>query len=440
MVKPVYIFINGAELTGYTDMRLKRSKDQFTGDLSFSVFMGYMPTAPVLASVTRGAEVIVYIGGQIAFYGTLDRRKDSGTRKGKPGTTRSEEPVASDLTVGPNEYTVRFSARGKAKTLVDSSHQHPTTNELQTTNQKLIQKLVEPFGVELDWQAEEKDIKRWRLRDGGRVMDEIQRLCEQFSLYVHETADGKLRIQDKAGTSSGEPIMLGRNILSFSSEQSADMERQEVQVKGQLIDKDKWGDEAVIPTVKKVKDGSVPGVSPITVQLYGDAPDDLIEKRAEYEANKRASQAKRVSVEVFHVQQSGGAPWDIGEQHFVSIPPVGVSMMMEIVDLEYVVDADKTLMTNITLAPPPVSGTGSVTPSAALGLSALPEFLADAQSVVNTAIPAALLASWAGPSLTAVSLIPTVANVVVDVLDSIVTATKLRPPAKLPAGFKGTNE
>lgn len=422
-------------------MRLKRSKDQWTGELTVSVFMGYMPTGPVLASVTRGAEVIVYIGSQLAFVGELDRRKDSGTKPGKPGATRTAEPATSDLSIGPTEYTVRFSARGKCKVLVDSSHQHPTTNELKTTNQDLIKKLVEPFEIEVDWQAEVKEIKRWRLRDGGRVMDEVQRLCEQFSLYVHEKADGSLLILDKAGTAQGEPIMLGRNILTFGAEQSADQERQEVQVKGQLIDKDKWGDDAVIPTVKKVKDGSVPGKSPITVQLYGDAPDDLIQKRAEYEANKRAAQAKRVTVEVFHVQQAGGAPWDIGVQHFVSIPPVGISMVMEIVDLEYTVDADKTLKTSLTLAPPPVSNTGSVGGSMAAGLDVLTEFANTVQTQTDTTIPTALSASWAGPSLVAVVVAPTVA-LVADALAALddVNNTRAKPPSKLPPSFKGSGE
>lgn len=439
--KPVYIFVNGSELIGYTDMRLKRSKDKWTGELTFSVFMGYMPTEPVLSSVTRGASVMVYIGSQLAFVGELDRRKDSGTKPGEEGSTRSEESVQSDLSIGPTEYTVRFSARGKCKVLVDSSHQHPTTNELKTTNEDLLRKLLAPFEIELDWQAETKEIKRWRLRDGGRVMDEVQRLAEQFSLYVHEKADGSLLIIDKAGTAQGSPIMLGHNILTFSAEQSADQERQEVQVKGQLIDKDKWGDDAVIPTVKKVKDSSVPGMSPITVQLYGDAPNDLIEKRAEYEANKRAAQAKRVSVEVFHVQQPSGAPWDIGVQHFVSIPPVGISMVMEIVDLEYYVDADKTLKTSLTLAPPPVSKTGSVGGSFTSGLDVLQEFTNAMQTQPPTGIPTALAASWAGPQLIAAVVAPTVAIIAgaLDALDDV-NNTRKKPPATLPPSFKGSGE
>jgi hypothetical protein len=70
--------------------------------------------------------------------------------------------------------------------------------------------------------------------------------------------------------------------------------------------------------------------------------------------NNRTAKANQMVIEVFHLQQENGEPWDIGVQHYVEIPPAGIFDVMEISQVTYVVESDKTLKTEITLVPAPV--------------------------------------------------------------------------------------
>jgi prophage tail gpP-like protein len=434
VAKPVHIFIDRKELIGCTGLTLKRSKNQLTGQLDIDVFMGWLPEAPVLEEVTRGQEVLVYIGGHLAFTGKIDRRKDTGVKKARDSRGRftgGNTGSGSSLSIGADSYTVKMSCRGKTSALIDSSHQNPTT-VLRPSNKGLFDDFLRPWGLEVEWEADEIELHRHRLRDGARVVDEIQRLAEMTSLYVFESREGTLKVTDGPPEASGEPISLGTNILSFSTDQAADTERSEVLVKGQLTRPEQWGEAAVVPTLQRVADEATKLFSPITVQHYGEATDELLERRANYEANKRASESKRITVEVFHVQQTDGAPWDIGVKHYVEIPPAGVFGEFEVVELTYHISNDKTLKTTLTLAPPPVKPK----PKATGALSSLPDSNPD---IANTRkgkydVSGNFADSWQGPRLVGKEAANTKAQS--KILDTI-ERSRSRAPTSLPPSFTG---
>lgn len=425
MVKPVHVFVDRKELIGYTGMTLTRSKNDMTGQLDIDVFMGWLPDEPVMDQVTRGQEILVYIGGHLAFTGVIDRRQDKASKS------------TASTSVGPDQYSVSFNCRGKTRAIVDNSHQETETTILRPTNKSVFERLLRPWDVPLEWEADVIDLDRVRLRDGARVADELQRLAEQTSLYVFETRDGSVKVTDKPGEEQGEPIVLGINVLSFNTDQAADVEHSEVLVKGQRTDPQTWGEEAVTPTLQRVADSVVPDFRPLTVQFFGNATDELLSRRANYEANKRMSQSKRVTVEVFHVQQSDGSPWDIGDRHYVELPPAGVFGEFEVVDVRYTIQNDKTLKTNLTLAPLPATPKSPDAASGTLGsLDELPtgdSFRARAFRYGTST----LANSWAGPALAVATT--TVAAAADQILDGIEQA-QTRPIKQLPPGFQGADE
>ena len=420
----VQVFIDGQRMEGFTDLRLQRSKQATTGTLSLSVFMSYMPDAPVMGQVTRGQKVYVYIGGHLAFNGIIDRRQDTGESAGEPGTTRSENGGGgssgggNSISIGPTEYTLRFECRGKTKTLIDCSHQHSQSTILQTSARQVFEDLVQPFGIALDWQAEDVDLNRVRLRDGGRVTDELERVAEMCGLYYHETRDGKLRVVDRQTQDQGEALILGTNILTFSTSQESDQERKKVKVKGQKNDNDAWGEQAVLETYKEEADESVIEDTPLTVQMYGNGTDDHLQRRIDYEVNKRAQESKKIEIEVFDVLQSDGSPWDIGNLHYVQIPPAGIFGTFEVTNLSYTVDADKTLKTSLTLAPTTTKSSGGQRNDL---LGSLPSSLDDAlTNGVSQGIQAGygvLAQSWGAPALVSVNpqeIVTELANLLLD--------------------------
>jgi prophage tail gpP-like protein len=362
---PVVIAIGGSALDTWTEMTLQRSKDELTGSLSVTIFAGAMQSAPMIRAAKCGAEITVYIAGQLAFCGTVDKREGSGTKKGKKGAddTNKKEGKGTDGTklsvnIGPNEYTIKLSARGKTKRLIDSSHQHPTTNMMQPTTKEVVEKLIEPWQVQLEWKGETIKLDKQRFRDGARVFDELQRIAVENCYFMYETREGKLRVTDGVGTESGsgDPLILGENILTFSAEQSEDKAKSKVKVKGQRSKKNIRGKKALEKTHKTVSNSKVKNKSTQTVQHYGDATDKELERRARFEMNKRNSESQKITIEVFHVQTPSGQPWDIGNCHYVEVPPEGIFDMFECTELTYHVNAEKELKTTLTLSPPPSSG------------------------------------------------------------------------------------
>jgi prophage tail gpP-like protein len=403
-MKPVVITIGGGELTNWTEMTLQRSKDELTGSLSVSIFAGAMPPSPLIRQAKAGAEIQVYIAGQLAFTGSIDKRQGSGAKKGEKGTRAGGEDNhggSMSVSIGPNEYTIKLSARGKTKRLIDSSHQHPTTNMLKPTTKEVVEKLVEPWKTQVEWKGEVIKLDKQRFRDGARVVDELHRVALENCYFMYETRDGKLRVTDGVGSESGggDALILGQNILTFSAEQSEDEAKSKVKVKGQRSDKDKWGEEALLKTFKEVQDSWVKDFVPLTVQHYGDADDKTLERRARFEMNKRSTESKKITIDVFHVQTPSGQPWDIGNTHYVEVPPEGIFDVFECTELTYHVNAEKELKTTLTLSPPPSGGSGGS--GGGFGLSSLPLNMGQArrnQSGV-TMVADQFPAPWSSPML-----------------------------------------
>jgi prophage tail gpP-like protein len=367
MMPPVVICIGGSALDTWTEMTLQRSKDEMTGSLSVSIFAGAMQSGPMIAAAKCGADISVYIAGQLAFCGTIDKRSGSGTKKGKKGADEENQKEGKgasgtqmSVSISATEYTVKLSARGKTKRLIDSSHQHPTTNMMQPTTKEVVEKLIEPWQIQTEWKGEVIKLDKVRFRDGALVLSELQRIATEYCYFMYESRDGKLVVCDGvAGTTSGgEPLILGQNILTFSAEQSEDKAKSEVKVKGQRTKKDIRGKKAVEKTHKTVKNQKVKSKNLLTIPHYGDATDKELERRARFEMNKRNSASQKITIEVFHVQSPGGTPWDIGNCHYVEVPPEGIFDMFECTELTYHVNAEKELKTTLTLSPPPSGGSG----------------------------------------------------------------------------------
>jgi prophage tail gpP-like protein len=361
-MKPVVIAIGGNVLETWTEMTLERKKEDLTGSLNVTIFGGALPPAPMATSAKCGAEITCYIGGQLAFTGTIDKREGSGTKKGKKGSKEAGKDTQGEskmsVNIGPNEYTIKLSARGKTKRLIDSSHQHPTTNMMQPTTKQVVEKLIEPWGIQLQWLGEVIKLDKQRFRDGQRVVDELIRVAVENCYFMYETRDGKLKVTDGVGSNSGsgDPLILGENILTFSAEQSEDKAKSKVKVKGQRTKKDIFGKKAVKDTHTTVSNKKVKSKSHETVQMYGDATKKALERRARFEMNKRNSASQKITIEVFHVQTPSGKPWDIGDTHYVQVPPEGIFDVFECVELTYHCDHEKTLKTKLVLSPPPSGG------------------------------------------------------------------------------------
>lgn len=440
MAKPFRIFIAGQELTGYTDARLERNKSNLSGVLEISLFMNYVPASPVMTFAITGAEILAYVGENLAFVGSIDRRSGNGVKSGAAGskdTAQSETETQRSVSIGPDQYTVKISARGTTKKLVDGAIKHPTGSMYNVTNKDVVDELLKDSDIEVEWLATTLQLDKVRFRDGATIWTELLQLSTENAHFMYQTRDGKLRVTDDTGRTVGDSLILGQNVLTFNAEQSEDGQNGTIKVKGQRTSKEVWGEDAILDIIKEINDSSATNKAPIVIQHYGDGTPTALERRAKFEADKRTSASKTVNIEVFHIQ-SVGEPWDIGNLHYVEIPPEGVFDVMECTGLSYTITADKELKTALTLAPPPSSGvSGGVTGGTGFTSPELEEIqsLAASQKIKNQATtqPGLYPASWGGATLSMVNPLLSVFNTIVDNLPGL--KKKESPPKKLPLIF-----
>ncbi len=372
MADPFEIYIGGQKLQGWTSATLTRSKEQLTGSLNVVLFFNYMPSEPVARQAVAGADVNVYVGGKLAFTGEMDTRTGKGdeTEKGVAGGTGGGSGSRS-VNIGPDSYTVTLSARGKTKRAIESSHQHQEGMLVKTTDKAVLDAVLKGSNITVDWQAAIVQLDKYRMRDGAIMLEEMARIGVENGHYLYEDRFGKLRVTDNI-VGQGEHLILGENIVTFSASQSQSPAKKQIIVKGHLTDKTKRGKAKIEDRIKVVTDAWATAEIPITIQHYGNATDEALERRGKYEADTRAQDSKNVTIEVFHVQPRSGDAWDIGLEHYVEIPPEGLFEGMECVGITYKV-ADKKLSTTLTLAPPPSAGAGgsfsALSSNAAIGNS-----------------------------------------------------------------------
>lgn len=368
------IFIGDSELRNWTSMKLSRKKKDLTGNLNVNIFMGNIPGNPIYINAVQGQDIRVYIDNQLAFYGIIDKRNGSSSSQSQNARRQilmgksNNAPMDGKFqySLGKNGYKITLTARGQTKRLIDCSHTHKTGTFRDKTDRKAVEELIKEYGLELDWQSDEIPIDRFVLRDGATVIDEIQRICNENCKFVYETRDGKLRITDKALQSRGEALILGKNILTFEAEQSEDRANSEIHVKGHRNKRGIWGQNAILDPIIRIKDNWVKSYSPLVIQHYGDATTEALQRRAKWEADKRSSESKRVTIDVFDIDSETGVPWDIGLIHYIEVPPEGIFTDMECIELTYNVENDGTLQTQLVLAPPPSSAKNTAEANALL--------------------------------------------------------------------------
>lgn len=438
------VFIDQQELIGWTEATLERQKKNLTGILTLQMFFTFIPDKPTFADVTRGKDITVYVGGQLAFTGRIDKRQGrslpSRDSRGRfvSGTTGTGS-FDIESSISNDNYLITITARGKTKYLVDSSHRHPTTNIADTTDKKTLEALIRGQPVELDWRSPEVKLPIVRLRDGSLILDELHRICNENCHYVYEGRDGRLIVSDTAQGEMGDDLILGKNILSFSASQSEDRANSEIIVKGHRTGNELWGREAVIEREKTLKDDWVQTTTPLVIQHYGDATDEALERRGKFEADKRAAESKQVVLDVFHVQTPSGQPWDIGNLHYIEVPPEGVFDVMECTGIKYNVTPN-LVRTTLTFTPPPTpeikgSKSSSLTSEPTPGADNVANASNSRSRNTEASIEGKYPAKWTSAQL---NVTPTTVNM--PEINTL-TSNKLgfsnqRPPMTLPDGAK----
>lgn len=352
---PVTILVGGGKLVGWTEMKLKRVRKDMTGSLSFSLFYSDMPTSPVARNVVPGAEVTVYIAGNLAFTGKIEKRGGKGKTggkksKGKAGS-KDDESGSISSSIDSTSYKISVSCRGKTRRLVDCSHMHPTGMMRDKKPLDVAQDICGRFGIGVMSEAAGgESIERVVYRDGAIAASEIHRWTREDGLYAFEDKTGQLKITSDGASGSGEDLILGQNILEFSSSQSDEHQASEITVKGQRTGP-KFHGKSAIQQKETIKIEGTSEYAPFVIQLNGDAASGRMKRRGQAERTRRRQKDNEITIDVFHVQSRSGAPWDLNQTHYVEVPPEGIFGEWVVTELEYTCNHKDKIQTQLTLSP-----------------------------------------------------------------------------------------
>lgn len=372
----VVIMVGGQSINGWVNMKLNRERKNLTGNLTFEMFFTNLPANPQMRAIVAGAEISVYIVGNLAFVGTIDSRTGSGKGKHKGHHEHSQglndRNLAGVDRKGKNpsgagvhsyadaeSYKITVEARGKTKRLVDSSHDHPTGQMPNTTVPKIFQELTKNFKVQInDTSGDSTQIERAVFRDGAAVYTELARWAKEHNLIHFEDKTGKLNLTTDSAGGSGEPLILGMNILSFDATQSDGQGNSTITIKGQRSGMQHHGKDAVQNKLV-ITNPSVNDYSPVIHQHNADASPERLKKRGKFENDRATQESKEVTIDVFSVQQTDGEPWDLNVTHYVEIPPEGIYNQFVVDSLTYFCEAKGTLKTELKLVPVAQGGDGT---------------------------------------------------------------------------------
>jgi prophage tail gpP-like protein len=286
---------------------------------------------------------------------------------------------------------------------------------IKPKTREVTEELLRDTKVALKWIAKDIDLDKVRFRDGAIIADELNRVSSENGYYMFETRFGELCVTDDTLRVSGEALVLGRNILTFSATQDEAVGKEQIKVKGQRSKKNIRGEAALIKTFKTVLDGNTVSKIPLIVQHYGDATDEALERRGKFEIDKRNAASKEVTIEVFGVSQSDGKPWDVGMLHYVEIPPEDIFDQFECTGVSVTIASDKTYKTTLTLSPPPSGASGSsLLSSGAVDYSSFGE---SRRATLSVGRDSGLYpSSWKSADVSFISVIEPVVNLVTQLI------------------------
>lgn len=327
---------------------LSRVKNSLSGELTFLIFINEVLKNKILDNIALGTPVTVYVNGRLAFYGDIVRR----SRYSKRGSYVRERNYIRERNyskrIATKDYSIRVTARGKGHLCYKSSQMTYGGSSQDVTARGIIESLLKPFSIAVEWQAEDVKLPFFTFRDGSLVSEEIYRVCNENGYYIHESRSGKIVVADSPRDETGEDLILGKNILSYEEYLDISRANSHIIVKGHKNNKAAWGKDKIKESAVVLNDTTIGGYSPYIVQHYGYVDEDSLKRRAKWELEQRKYLGNNLFITVFGLHND--KYFDLGLKHFVSIPILDINQVLECIELKYAV-SNSEVTTQLVLAP-----------------------------------------------------------------------------------------
>lgn len=281
--------VGGNKLSGWTEVAVTRGIEQAPNSFAISATEN-SPVTSDARSVVEGQPCTVSLGSDLVLTGYVD-------------------DVAPGF--GPGMHAVQISGRGKCADLVDCSAEWPNCQISGASALDIAQKLAKPYGITVkNLGPDGPTVPQFNISIGETPADIIELVTRHAALLWYEGTDGNLVLAQAGTVKAGSGFVEGQNLQACAIRRSMAGRFSDytcsllsVDTSGLNLDQNLYFFSATDPNVPRhrkvfiVAEG-VPGGR------------ELAQKRAQWEAARRAGRGKQVTVKTDSWRDGKGKLWE----------------------------------------------------------------------------------------------------------------------------------
>lgn len=292
--------IGGTEFGGWEEVEVTLRAEGFPNsyDIKASVPPGYKLAGK------EGDDCVILLGNDTVITGYVDRITDGGDR---------------------DSHTIRIQGRGKTQDLVDCGAEWPSHQMIGGNAKTIAENLCLPYSIAVVMEngaSPGPDVPMWPLNYGETAADIIQRVARNAGLLAYENHEGKLALAAVGSVEAASGIKYGENVEEWSAERSMDQRFSEYVCS--LLSMDPLMEVPGGNFFGTEKDTEVPRHR--RMYLVADAVaenvEEFVQKRAKWEAARRAGRSYTVRAMVDSWRDSAGKLWTPNTLLPVALPPI----------------------------------------------------------------------------------------------------------------------
>ncbi|WP_066651744.1 MULTISPECIES: phage baseplate assembly protein [Sphingomonas] len=281
----VTLFVNGQELSGWENVEITLRVEGFPNSFAVSV------SAKPGLNAKAGDECRVLMGNDPVITGYVDRDSE---------------------TADARSHMISLLGRGKTQDLVDCSAEWEGGQIADSDALQIATKLAQPYGIAVELgegASAGPKVPQFNVNYSETPAEIIQRVARNAGLIAFEDGDGKLILSSVGSKTAMSGIAYGKNVLRFNVENSIDGRFSNYVC--MYFSVDPFQDIPGSNFFYQVNDLNVKRHRQLDIFVESGAVDikAFTEKRARWEANRRAGRGNLVRATVDSWRDSGGKLW-----------------------------------------------------------------------------------------------------------------------------------
>jgi len=287
MEDDLILFVGGARLSGWDEIRVTRGIERCPNDFEISMTELFDDELAGTRNVVNpGDNCDVMIGDDLVLQGYVDRVVPS---------------------ISPGQHTIAISGRGRCSDLIDCAAEWPGGQISASSALGVAQKLCEPYGLTATCLSDAGPaIPTMVLNNGETAFEIIERVCRFSALLAYEGADGNLILSrvgtDKAASGFAEGVNVESASITYSVDQQFSeylVVRMSMDVLQDAGDAGNLVETITNPNIKRHR-------RRIIVAEGGDMGAEIAKQRALWECSRRYGRAAQLRLTTDSWRDSAG--------------------------------------------------------------------------------------------------------------------------------------